>query len=426
MRFNQGRRRTINALSIYYLLEGVTALFLQLPLTIFVVYYSQSAHLNPLQLVSLGTVFEITIFLFEIPTGVVADVYSRRLSIIIGVILFGVGLMVQGLFPIYGVLLGAEILSGIGATFTSGATQAWITDEIGEQKAQSAFLRGAQLRLAGGIIGIMLSAGLATIALGLPFVLGGIGFLMLAGFLIVAMPENGFQRTPAAERESWHGLLATARAGFGLVRARRVLLLILAVGFIHSFHGEGFGYLWQRHILDAFTLPQVGPISGVAWFGIIGVGASLSGIGLAEWAQRHQKTTFHHPARGLMVLYAGIVGAIWLFSATQMFVVAMVAYWVVVGLNHAAEPLMLAWLNTHIESRTRATLFSIASQTGALGEILGGLPIGAIGTLASIPVALATCGVILATTLPILGWVERRERGMEGTGIEVVEATAEG
>ncbi|MBZ0318442.1 MAG: MFS transporter [Anaerolineae bacterium] len=420
MRFNQGRRQTINALSIYYLLEGVTALFLQLPLTIFVVYYSQSAHLNPLQLVSLGTVFEATIFLFEIPTGVVADVYSRRVSIIIGVVLFGVGLMVQGLFPIYAVLLGAEILSGIGATFTSGATQAWITDEIGEQKAQSAFVRGAQLRLVGGIIGIVLSAGLATIALGLPFVLGGIGFLMLAGFLMIAMPENGFQRTPSTERESWHGLLATARAGFGLVRTRRILLLILVVGFIHSFHGEGFGYLWQRHILDAFTLPHLGPISGVAWFGVIGVGASLSGIGLAEWAQR---VKFRHPARGLMVLYAGIVGAIWLFSAAQIFVVAIVAYWVVVGLNHAAEPLMLAWLNTHIESRTRATLFSIASQTGALGEILGGLPIGAIGTLASIPVALATCGVILATTLPILGWVERRERGM---GTEVVEATGEG
>lgn len=413
MRFNQGRRQPVNALSIYFLLEGVTALFLQLPLTIFVVYYSQSAHLNPLQLVSLGTVFETTIFLFEIPTGVVADVYSRRLSVIIGVVLFGVGLVVQGLFPIYAVLLGSEILSGIGATFTSGATQAWITDEIGEQKAQSAFLRGAQLRLAGGIIGIVLSAGLATIALGLPFVLGGIGLLMLATFLMIAMPENGFQRTPATERQSWHSLLVTARAGFGLVRTRRILMLILGVGFIYSFHGEGFGYLWQRHILDTFTLPRFGPISGVAWFGVIGVGASLSGIGLAEWTQRLK---FRHPARGLMVLYVGIIGAIWLFSAAQMFVVAMVAYWGVVGLNHAAEPLMLAWLNTHIESRTRATLFSIASQTGALGEILGGLPIGAIGTLASIPAALATCGVILATALPILGWVERREDGMEDGG----------
>ena len=27
---------------------------------------------------------ELTIFVFEIPTGVVADVYSRRLSVVIG------------------------------------------------------------------------------------------------------------------------------------------------------------------------------------------------------------------------------------------------------------------------------------------------------------------------------------------------------
>ncbi len=402
MRFRQGRRNANNALSIYYLLEGVTALFMQLPLTIFVVYYSQSAHLNPLQLVSLGTIFETTIFLFEIPTGVVADVYSRRLSVIIGVALFGVGLILQGLVPVYAVLLGAEVLSGIGATFTSGATQAWITDEIGEIRAQSAFLRAAQLRLAGGIVGIISSAALASITLGLPFVLGGMGFLVMAGFLVVAMPESGF--TPSTERQSWATLVATAREGFGLVRRRRILLVILAVGFLYSFHGEGFGYLWQRHILDTFRLPHLGPISGVAWFGVIGVGASIGGIVLTEWAQRAK---FRHPARGLMVLYAGVVGAIWVFSAAQVFVVAVAAYWVVVGLNHAAEPLMLAWLNEHIESRTRATLFSIASQTGAFGEILGGLPIGAIGTLVSIPVALATCGVILATTLPILGWAEK-------------------
>ncbi len=404
MRLTQGRG---DARSIYYLLEGVTALFLQLPLTIFVVYYSQSAHLSPLQLVSLGTIFETTIFLCEIPTGVVADVYSRRLSVIIGVTLFGVGLMLQGLFPLYAILLGAEILAGIGAAFSSGATQAWITDEIGEHAAQSAFRRGAQLRLAGGIVGIILSAALATVSLGLPFVLGGIGFLVMAGFLVIAMPETGFQRTPSTERQSWRTLVATAREGFGLVRRRRVLLLILAVGFIHSLHGEGFGYLWQRHILDAFRLPHFGPISGVAWFGVIGVGASLGGILLTEWVERRRLA----PARGLMVLYAGVIGAIWVFSAAQIFVVAMVAYWVVVGLNHAAEPLMLAWLNEHIESRTRATMFSIASQTGALGEILGGIPIGAIGTVASIPVALATCGVILATTLPLLGWY-----GVRGDG----------
>ena len=49
------------------------------------IYRVEVVGLDVFQLVFLGTVLEATVFLFEIPTGVVADVYSRRLSVIIGI-----------------------------------------------------------------------------------------------------------------------------------------------------------------------------------------------------------------------------------------------------------------------------------------------------------------------------------------------------
>jgi DHA3 family tetracycline resistance protein-like MFS transporter len=58
-------------------------------------------------LVLVGTVLEPSVFIFEIPTGIVADVYSRRLSIIIGQVLIGLGFMVEGLFPVF-LPLGAK------------------------------------------------------------------------------------------------------------------------------------------------------------------------------------------------------------------------------------------------------------------------------------------------------------------------------
>ena len=61
-------------------------------------YRVQTVGLDPLQLVLVGTTLEVTAFLFEIPTGVVADVYSRRLSVVIGTFLFGLGFLVEGLF----------------------------------------------------------------------------------------------------------------------------------------------------------------------------------------------------------------------------------------------------------------------------------------------------------------------------------------
>ena len=78
---------------------------------------------DPLQLVLLGTVLEISIFIFEIPTGIVADGYRRRLSIIIGVFLMAGGFLLERFIPRFFPIMAAQFLWGTGATFTSGARQ---------------------------------------------------------------------------------------------------------------------------------------------------------------------------------------------------------------------------------------------------------------------------------------------------------------
>ncbi len=65
-------------------------------------YRVQTVGLNPLQLVLVGTVLEVTAFIFEIPTGIVADLYSRRLSVIIGTFLFGIGFLAEASVPVFG------------------------------------------------------------------------------------------------------------------------------------------------------------------------------------------------------------------------------------------------------------------------------------------------------------------------------------
>src|SRR5690242_17779135 len=84
-----------------------------------IVYQVLSLKLTPLELVSVGTVMETTIFLFEIPTGIVADVYSRRLSVIIGFVLMGIAYIVQGSIQLYAAILIGNVIWGIGYTFTS-------------------------------------------------------------------------------------------------------------------------------------------------------------------------------------------------------------------------------------------------------------------------------------------------------------------
>lgn len=135
MKFN------VEASKVYLFIEFTASAFFSMMFVTVSLYEATVAGLTPLQLVLVGTALEISAFLFEIPTGVVADVYSRRLSIIIGYILMGVGFLVEGLFPAFLPILLAQVIWGLGYTFTSGATQAWISDEIGEEKANALFLR---------------------------------------------------------------------------------------------------------------------------------------------------------------------------------------------------------------------------------------------------------------------------------------------
>ncbi len=121
LRFNAWR---INAYRLYLIMGAVSSLLSGMIFTVLAVYFVQTVGMNPLQLVLVGTVVEVTILLFEVPTGIVADAYSRRLSVIIGFALIGVCYLVQGKVPIFAVIIAAEIVRGIGETFLKSHAKA--------------------------------------------------------------------------------------------------------------------------------------------------------------------------------------------------------------------------------------------------------------------------------------------------------------
>lgn len=111
---------------VYLGLRFFSGLFFAVVVTMNLVYQAVVVGLDPLQLVLVGTLLEATCFLFEIPTGVVADLYSRKLSVIIGTVLIGLGFVIEGSFPNFLAVLFAQIVWGIGATFVSGVPSAFL------------------------------------------------------------------------------------------------------------------------------------------------------------------------------------------------------------------------------------------------------------------------------------------------------------
>ena len=123
------RRRYAEATTAYYLLTAVSTFCYALSFTLNIVYMATTVGLDAFQLIMVGTVLELTCFLLEIPTGIVADLHSRRLSVLIGFVLIGLGLFLQGAVPLFWAILLAQVLWGAGATFTSGAIKARTSDE---------------------------------------------------------------------------------------------------------------------------------------------------------------------------------------------------------------------------------------------------------------------------------------------------------
>jgi DHA3 family tetracycline resistance protein-like MFS transporter len=141
-----------------------------------------------------------------------------------------------------------------------------LTDEIGESNAGRAFIRGTQVAQIGGLVGILISVMLASIQIQLPIILGD---LLLALFLLLFMPETAFKATLGREQPTWQAMSTTLRKGITLVQKRSILLTILAISTIYGLYSEGFDRLWTPHLLNTFTLPTLGQLNPIVWFGII-------------------------------------------------------------------------------------------------------------------------------------------------------------
>jgi DHA3 family tetracycline resistance protein-like MFS transporter len=413
----------MNARSIYLLRTAVTAISSGLIFIGLSAYYIRQVGMSPLQLVLVGTAIELTCFLFEVPTGVVADTYSRKWSVIIGGVLVGVCYVITGLAPVFIAIIVAEIIRGIGETFISGAGDAWITDEVGADNVGALFLRAGQLWPVFGLIGSFASVLLASkFGYAVPILIGATMTIALAAFSAFAMPETGFVRPPvearpgASLREHGRSMMTTFRDGAKLVRGTPVLVLLLLVELVRGASSEGFDRLSEAHLLTSFNLPVLslpgfGQLDSIAWFFVLEVIGAILSFTVLEVARRRIDMNNHAAlAKAMMVAYGVVVIVTLGFALTGNFAVALGAL-VVRGLCWSlAGPIAGVWMNQSItDSRVRATVLSMNGQANALGQIAGGPGVGAVGNLFGIRAAIALASMLLAPTLALFGrTIQRR------------------
>lgn len=347
------------------------------------------AGLDPLQLVVVGTVLEATCFVFEVPTGVIADLRSRRLSLVIGFALIGLGFLLQGGIAAFWPILLAQVIWGIGYTFTSGATEAWVTDEIGEDAIDVVFTRAQRVTLVAGFVGTVVAGALSLVDIQLPLVLGGIGMVGLAIGLALRMPEQHFHPAPVAQRETFGHLVRTARAWLGLARRSVVVGGLLAVSIFAGLSSE--------------ALDRPG-----TWFALFGLVGSVVALG-ASFAFGRAATGWvrTHPGRLLAVLAAvDVVGMVGLALFGSLWL-ALAAVWLKGAADAVAQPAVRTWLNRQLPSHLRATALSMNGQANAIGQVLGGPPLGLLGQRTRPAIAILASAALATPIVAIYAAIDR-------------------
>ena len=315
--------------------------------------------------------FTVGQVIFEVPTGVVADTRGRRFSFLLGcATLLASTLLYLVMWQVKAPLLGwaiSSILLGLGFTFFSGATEAWLVDALKATKfdgnLESVFGRAQTVGGAAMLVGSVAGGIVAQATdLGVPYILRA---AMLGVTLVIAfvfMHDLGFSprrgASPIAEVKTvFNGAVD------GGWRNPPVRWLMLAAPFTVGVGFYAF-YALQPYLLELYGDPSAYSIAGLA--AAIIAGAQMVGGLIVPWVRRLFSRRTHALIVGsvMNVVLLGLIGLMPNFGVA----IALLAVWALV---FAIElPVRQAFVNGVIPSEQRATVLSFDSLMGSSGGVV--------------------------------------------------------
>jgi MFS family permease len=375
--------------------------------------------------------FTAGMVLFEIPTGVVADTLGRRVSFLLSIAVLFVSTLAYVADGVAGggVLLFVlvSLALGLGFTFSSGATEAWLVDALRAEGYDgdlgTVFSRAQVVTGVAMMIGTVGGGFLGGVDLALPFVLRAGLLLPVFAIALVAMHDRGFVGRPLTRATVLHEVSSVARAStqYGW-RHRPVRLLMLVSFFQTGFFIWGW-YAWQPyflHLLDRDEIWITGVISAAIALSMI-VGNTLVAP-LGRVVARRSSILL-----GAAVVESAAAVAVGLAGSFPWAMGSLVVFGIAVG---TTAPVKQAFLHESIPSEQRATLVSFDSLVGNLGSVGGQVGLGFVARERGIGDGYVLGGVATAVAIPVLvvlRFVARDSRAETiGGGSEPAACAAQG
>ncbi|NND02560.1 MAG: MFS transporter [Acidimicrobiia bacterium] len=381
------------------------------------------AGLSNTQAFTANAFFTVGQVVFEVPTGVVADTYGRRVSYLLGAATLFVStslylLMWQIQAPLWGWAASSAVI-GLGFTFFSGAVEAWLVDALTfskyEGNLEAMFAKGQTIGGVAMLIGSVAGGVIAQASnLGVPYVVRAALLLVTMGIAWIAMRDLGF--TPDHDSSAMQAIRGIVKASVdnGL-RNRPIRWLMLAAPFTWGVSTYAF-YAMQPYLLELYGDSEAYSVAGLA--AAIVAGAQIVGGLIVPLVTRLFSRRTHALITGSVVGALALVLIGWTSS-----------FWVAVGFLvvwamawSAAMPVRQAYLNQLIPSEQRATVLSFDALMGSTGGVVAQPALGRAADVWSYSSTYFISGAIQALAVPFI-WLARREAAPSDP-IETADTTA--
>jgi len=347
--------------------------------------YLQTRGLSLLQVSSIWSIIVGTIFLAEVPTGVLADKIGRKWSVVIALLLQTIGEFLYFFAKDYFAFVLIAILAGLGYAFLSGANEALVYDSLQEENREgemkkSMGLIGSAYQLAffvapliGGLIVSQLILAKFLMAIFLTACSVAVAFLIS---LSLKEPQDNYKHSEESP-------LAIFKEGFNEVKNNRKLKWLIAVAVLTSTFSNSLLSLYQPYFAKA-SVPTF-------W---IGASLSLGGL-LAFILQKYAYLIEEKLGKfGFLVvtIWPGIMYL--LFAMVSLPALLIPVFVIAYASMEARNPLLSSYKNEQIKSKNRATVLSLINMFGMLYVALMGLVFGKIADY-SISIAFISIGLLI-------------------------------
>lgn len=383
----------------YFLYTALKGFGFGLITAMWLIYLQQRRGFSLTEATIVDVAFWIAATLGEIPTGVVADTFGRKTSIVIGVALMSVSIFAWAFAPTMVLIMLAYMGLAVGTTFLSGAEDALFYESLQVTGRGSEYTllvgRVSIVVLGATALGNVASGLLAAIDLILPFIIAGVSLLLTLGIVLTFREPRTGEQSEEQPRKSYREIL---RQALTIMRARPALrypMLYLTLVPVAAIIMETFFLQPQAIALGV-------PIAGV---GVIVMAVQFTNMAGSAWS--HRIMARFGESRVLYIAPVFIVSSLILLAAFQIFP-ALLFIGVISFITAVLRPLLLTRIQNEVSDNIRATILSMQSLMFTLLIAVGEPILGSLADQAGLPTAYLGLTVSLSILILFLFWIGRR------------------